>query len=90
MINEEHFGFALFSISTKGKCLISINNYEYRKKNVKADTEYWYCTEKPCKTLLRLAFPSDEDDRPNILRAVGEHDHRPTPGKFVARFLVSQ
>lgn len=59
--------------STKGKKLIVIGGFIFRKDNVNKNKSYWVCNHfLPCKVRIHVL---EDTDPPEVIRAVGEHTH---------------
>ena len=90
MITEEDLESATFIVSSKGKKIINIKDFEYRLKKRKEDKEYWYCMNNDCMAKLHVHPGSDTALEPRIINVIGGHDHPASNGKLRARFIVNQ
>jgi hypothetical protein len=68
-----------FLTSNKGKPILVIEDYVYRRNKVTSKVTYWICEVKTCKAGVH----TDSNDQ--FVKLTGDHSHLPTPENLEIR-----
>lgn len=79
---------AKFVTSTKGKRLIAIGEFLFRKQSVSKGRSYWCCHSRQTKCKARLHVKEDTDP-PLVYSSAGEHNHDPVYGLVEAKIAIN-